>query len=712
MKHILTIITAVFLIVGNTYAQNRNLEAARIEFRKGNYQDAVGLYNGAIATVSNQKDKDNIIQEREKSSRCWRLLDEAERYFTVKNYDFAIKFYTQVCSINAYDDYAKKQIRKCRQIMQSIAHTKNRDDKYIKALQKGDAESIKAFLKLYPNDKETGLLTFIISDTQHIIDSLTNIAKTRQSNSASQNDLNKEFNILLIQNCIAAGDAFYGAENIQSAQDYYDIAASYGNAEAIYKKALCYENSSEQYRNLIGLAAAGKYPAAERELQILIHNSPSLKYDGIVAKRMYEHLTTYTSDVKSAMYIYENLECIPIDALNISYYIGTNKRVLQHLQNRINEDNLLYQAGIILLKIQQDPTSVMQAAASKGNINAIKWLADKYNDAEYKRCYEYFLKKDDFTAYIKYLKGNTITSKDWHSIYTSRYKASLDRHEILLALVKSNAFADKYFFKILKNHLSLYSKSYWDTDVIKDIRTTAYAINSKRAPKILKLISKLKVKSDLYDIKNTPMYKLANMGCYDNQHEYVQPIIKEYIWSKTLSSAKHGYNSNSNPNNSTSTASKNSYSASSKSAITEDPIKALLDEAYNYYNGEGGVTRDIKKALSLARQAHKLLDKQKNPYIQTRSFTYKKGTVNVAYTGLIKVCIHGRWGVIVQSYTKDAETMVIPCLFKEQEISAGLYNGSTYNERNQSGTFSIAADKLRARVQTYSGGGKIIKTCY
>ena len=34
-------------------AQSNNAEIARSEFKKGNYKDAVGLYNGAIALAKN-----------------------------------------------------------------------------------------------------------------------------------------------------------------------------------------------------------------------------------------------------------------------------------------------------------------------------------------------------------------------------------------------------------------------------------------------------------------------------------------------------------------------------------------------------------------------------------------------------------------------------------------------------------------------------------
>ena len=708
MKHLFVISIAFFLLLGDIFAQNKNMEAARLEFRKGNYQDAVGLYNGAIATASNQKEKEDLTKEREKASKCWQLRDEADRFFSIKSYDYAIKIYTQLHSLNAYDNYAKNQINKCRDAKLKIAYA-HRDNDYKKALQRGDIESIKAFLKSYPNDKEKNMLTFIISDRQHIEDSLMTLAKSRYS---AKKDIEKDFEGMIVQNYVATGDAFYKVGNLTTARKYYAVASSYGDAEAIYKKAKCDGESSASFKNLIAIAAAGGYTPAEKDLQQLIQQSPDYVFNKNVAKRMYGNVHTYKTSASAALHIYLNKEVYCIEDLDVEQYILNNNGALRELQYKYLNDNILYQAGLVWEECNKDPTLIMQASAAKGNIAAIKWLADK-GDAEYKICYEYSQNKENNCAsYIGYLKGDSMTPADWYNIYSSRNQLPIDRHEALIALANSNAFTDKVYFKELKELLSHYRS--WDNHILSELRSTLKAQKTSRATKTLKKISKLNGVTHIYDIQKSPMYNLAKKGCYDEQHDYVQSVKKEYIWRKTSSSAEHGYNSNSNPNNDTPTVSKNIYSTSSKSAITEDPIKALLDEAYNYYNGEGGVSRDRKKALSLARQAHKLLDEQKNPYTQTRSFTYKKGTVNIAYTGFRKVCIYGRWGVIVQSYSKDAETMVIPCLFKEQEVGAHLYNGRTYNERLQSGSFTVAADKgkLKARVQTYKGGGTIVKACY
>lgn len=538
-------------VVGNINAQNKNLEAARLEFKKGNYKDAVGLYNGAIAIVANQKEKEYLIKERERTSKCWKFLDEAERLYSIKNYSLAIKSYTQVCSLNSYDVYARKQINKCRQNLQDATYIRNRDKQYKDALQKGDSESIKAFLRSYPNDKAKGLLTFIMSDKEDIEDSLITIVQSQQTKAVSESNLTKDLPPI-IQNFIKAGDAFYNAQNISSAQEYYGVAASYGSAEAIYKNALCFNNSSVQYRNLMALAAAAGHSSAEKKLQQLVSKFPYLKYDEYVANRMYENLQTYMTDIKAAIYVYENKENYSIKGLNPGLYIQKNKNMTQQLRNLIYGDNLLYHAGIILSKTKEDPSDIMLMAASEGNVNAVKWWADKYNDARFKRCYEYFQKKEDFTPYIKYLKGHTLTAEDWHAIYSSRYRnSSLDRHEILLAIIKSKAFSGKALIKVLKNHTSKYNL-YWDSNIIKDIRISTYTLyatqSSKTIKKIIKIISKLKVKSGVYNIKTAPMYDLVNLGCYDNQHEYKQLIVKETLWNNTTPPVAPARNRSTNTN--------------------------------------------------------------------------------------------------------------------------------------------------------------------
>lgn len=105
-----TAILYIILIFGITSinAQNNNVEIARSEFRKGNYKDAVGLYNGAIALAKNSQEKNLLNLEKEKSSKCWKYLDEAERFYTQSNYKAALRLYSSIIALNSTDSYSKK----------------------------------------------------------------------------------------------------------------------------------------------------------------------------------------------------------------------------------------------------------------------------------------------------------------------------------------------------------------------------------------------------------------------------------------------------------------------------------------------------------------------------------------------------------------------------------------------------------------------------
>ena len=74
------------------YSQNVNTDIARSEFYKGNYKDAIGLYNGAIALAKDSKEKERLNVEKEKSSTCWKYLDQADSFFSTLFFSTFLKF--------------------------------------------------------------------------------------------------------------------------------------------------------------------------------------------------------------------------------------------------------------------------------------------------------------------------------------------------------------------------------------------------------------------------------------------------------------------------------------------------------------------------------------------------------------------------------------------------------------------------------------------
>lgn len=71
----------------------------------------------------------------------------------------------------------------------------------------------------------------------------------------------------------------------------------------------------------------------------------------------------------------------------------------------------------------------------------------------------------------------------------------------------------------------------WDADIIKELLGFNYTIKQNRIAKLRKMLSKAKKRSNMYDKRKVPAYRLAKMGCYDNLHDYSQQIKKEFLWA-------------------------------------------------------------------------------------------------------------------------------------------------------------------------------------
>lgn len=537
MKRLCLILLVIFANISVSYSQTSDASRiARTAFLQGDYAEAVNWYKSAINLTDNPQEKANLNQSLLLAQSCAANLKHANILFSRGEYLSAKSAYQKLLSANPSDVYVKQRISRCSQKLRDASDKQRRDAKYKAALQKGDAESIKAFLKLYPNDDARNLLTFMLLDGDQIADSLMNVALSRRQDTWSDEDLIKVFESLFVQSSVSAGDAFFEVGNRGAAKLYYQMAAAYGNAESLYKLALCYDDISKQEpRNLLAISAAGNCSAASEELDKLASRYPKLKYDKKVAKRMYDNLRMCRTNVGSALYVYENIGNYSIDKSIIECYIESNDRIIRELDGMIHGDQLLYQLGLALYKLHKDPMPAMRASAKKGNIAAIKWIADKSKDAEYLRCYKVSqIQGAKYKAYIKYLKGQTMTTDDWFEMNLS-YSMSLNKNEELLSLVKSNALTDKYFFKSVKKLLT--DNEYWDADIVNELLTFNYTIVPRRVAKLRKILSKVKTRQGMYNKQASPVYRLAEIGCYDNLHVYRQQIAKEALWTSTKDSA-------------------------------------------------------------------------------------------------------------------------------------------------------------------------------
>lgn len=133
-------------------------------------------------------------------------------------------------------------------------------------------------------------------------------------------------------------------------------------------------------------------------------------------------------------------------------------------------------------------------------------------------------------------------------------------------------------------------------------------------------------------------------------------------------------------------------------------INYNMNLAYKYYYGVGGV-KDEKKALELALEAHKKMDM--SSFSEVKEYNYKFGSYFYPFP-FKKVCMNGRWGVVLNEQKSSMCEMLIPCLFQENEIKF-IENGSG----GISGEYSCKAGKFRTKMSFNRNDkqGSILKAC-
>lgn len=161
---VLALCLGLCAIVSN--AQNKSIEIGRMEFRKGNYKDAVGLFNGAIATVSNPGEKTKLTEEKEKASACWETLEKANRYYSQSNYETARDLYRNILSYNSSDSYARAQIEKCRNNIE-LAERRAADNRFWNNIVLKDENNISLYveyLNKYPDGVHASEAKMIVDE--------------------------------------------------------------------------------------------------------------------------------------------------------------------------------------------------------------------------------------------------------------------------------------------------------------------------------------------------------------------------------------------------------------------------------------------------------------------------------------------------------------------------------------------------------------------
>lgn len=523
------VILYLFFVLGafSASAQNKNADIARSEFRKGNYKDAVGLYNGAIAVTADAGHKESLVWEKEKSGRCWKCLDEAEWNYSRLNYRTALRLYLSVVSMNPLDAYAKKRIEICRSRIaeeEYLAKENARINSLLERLLKvNDISQLRKFSKEYPRYSRTGDLNGILAyyDNPKSVEDKT--VPDRQS--------------LLVR----YGD-FYLESNREVAAFFYEKAASCGSLTGFYNLArVLPANAVARSKRLSAFAAANGNKEAARFLKL---KYPGTRYDRESARILYRHLgEANQGNLFSKIYCQKHKEILGLRNLALiddgTNYVSDDSGVLYELA-------LMYSEGKFIKKDLNKGNAYLRKAASMGNQKAQYRLAavqEQYghknalllcaaingNESARMLCTRGGL--EYAKEYVKFLKQEKC---DWFSVrlfmlyYAKNYQIEdLDATLVSLSCYKYlNRKDARKVIKLLK------SRKVWDIETVWKIRSVIGAYGSKQNKyhkKIMKYLRKVPTARGVR--KEGDFQVLVINGYCDNPHETKEITIVDYLKS-------------------------------------------------------------------------------------------------------------------------------------------------------------------------------------
>ncbi len=504
-------------------AQNNNAEIARSEFRKGHYKDAVGLYNGAIALAENSKERDLLNLEKEKSSKCWKYLDEAELFYAQSNYKEALRLYSLLIALNSTDSYSKNQILLCKRNIEKeeyLARQNVRINNILTDLLKSnDIGKIRSFIKEYPLHNN-------VDDLKGILDYYENPRNFENKSVQEQ--------IYLL---VKYGNLFF-EYNKNVSSFFYEKAASFGSLAAFYNLAISLPASEvSRCKRLLAFAAANGDQSSAKLLNLKFSDT---KYDIEKAQMIYYQLNKAN---KGSLYskVYCQKHKIIMGLPNLSLinddldYTSDDNGILYELAlmyvdgKYINKDidkcyEYLYKAAsfgnhaaqYLLAKIQKQSSykkALMLCAAINGNESARTYCGK--NDLVYAK---------EYVKYLKNEKCNWFYIKMFMSFFANKYQI-----EDLDALVTSMSCYNYLDRKGYKNAIKLLkSQKVWDVETIQLIRTNISNSNyNKYHKKILKYIDKIHTVK--INKTNGFFQQLIKAGFCDNPHDYNEIQIVDFL---------------------------------------------------------------------------------------------------------------------------------------------------------------------------------------
>ena len=240
MKRFLLIAVLLFSAVTFSYAQE---SAAKRAFTAGDYSAAVELYQAAIATAGTNS---ALSSGLDTAKKCASLKKKADAAYSSGSYKTAQQNYQAILKLNPSDSYVRGMLAKCsaKDKEAKAEERQNLED----VLKNGTTQSMSAFAKKYPKDKNSDLFRkycSIIGNEDRLL--------TPEDVSA----------------CLKVGKLL----NPPACNKALDAAISYGDTEAMYVRAMARravsdslgttDLSAARMMDLLGMAASAGHEQAQ-----------------------------------------------------------------------------------------------------------------------------------------------------------------------------------------------------------------------------------------------------------------------------------------------------------------------------------------------------------------------------------------------------------------------------------------------------------------
>ncbi|GCB33678.1 sel1 repeat family protein [Bacteroides faecalis] len=519
-----TAILYIILIFGviPINAQNNNVEIARSEFRKGNYKDAVGLYNGAIALAKNSEEKNLLNLEKEKSSKCWKYLDEAERCYIQSNYKAALRLYSSIIALNSTDSYSKKRMSLCQNHIakeEYLAREKVRINNVISNLLKlNDIDKIRAFIKEYPLHSSK-------KDLEEILDYYENPESFDKKTVSDKQYLFVKYGNLYFEN------------NKSVSSFFYEKAASCGSLVAFYNLALSLPDSETNRRKrLLAFAAAN---GNQSSAKLLNSKYPNTKYNTEKAQKLYYLLNQANKgSLYSKVYCQKHKIVLGLQNLDLinddTDYVSDDSGILYELalmyangdyvNKNVDKSHMyLYKAASLGNHVAQYQLAMIQTQ-SKSKKALMLCAAINGNESAYSHYNDGLKYAKEYVKYLCNKKCDWFDVKMFMSFYANKYEiVDLDARLISMACYKHlDRKGAKETIRLLK------SQRIWDIETIRRIKINFNTFNPNRHhKKILKQISKVQSAKNIK--KSGCFQQLIRDGYCDNPHTKYQISIVDFL---------------------------------------------------------------------------------------------------------------------------------------------------------------------------------------